>query len=224
MNDPILFNILGILQTTLLKNEHLPFTAMKKEDNSYQPLDGSNIAKVKIMSIACGYGTPGLSYMEIKYYIQYFSCYLGVVFIIWSIPDNIVCKYILIYSTYLIICSSFFIILCTFIIIWGALNIICGSSNIIFGKYYNMLCAFQSIWCTYYHYDDDDRSNIMSCTFSVLFGSLCNPWWRTNNIICSTFFFMMMIFRKLLFGVLVKWVVKPGPGREVWNWKPGFLI
>ena len=71
------------------------------------------------------------------------------------------CKYILIYSTYLIICSSFFIILCTFIIIWGALNIICGSSNIIFGKYYNMLCAFQSIWCTYYHYDDDDRSNIM---------------------------------------------------------------
>ena len=124
------------------------------------------------------------------------------------------CKYILIYSTYLIICSSFFIILCTFIIIWGALNIICGSSNIIFGKYYNMLCAFQSIWCTYYHYDDDDRSNIMPCTSSVLFGSLCNPWWRTNNIICSTFFFMMMIFRKLLFGVLVKWVVKPGPGRE----------
>ena len=54
MNDPILFNILGILQTTLFKNENLPFTAMKKEDNSYQPLDGSNIAKVKIMSIGSG--------------------------------------------------------------------------------------------------------------------------------------------------------------------------
>ena len=138
------------------------------------------------------------------------------------------CKYILIYSTYLIICCSFFIILSTFIIIWGALNITCncGSSNIIFGKYYNMLCAFQSIWCTYYHYDDDDDdgSNIMPCTSSVLFGSLWNPWWRTDNIICSTFFFMMMIFRTLLFGVLVKWVVKLGPGREVWNLKPGFLI
>ena len=124
------------------------------------------------------------------------------------------CKYILIYSTYLIICCSFFIILCTFIIIWGALNIICGSSNIIFGKYYNMLCAFQSIWCTYYHYDDDDRLNIMPCTSSVLFGSLWNPWWRTNNIICNTFFFMMMIFRKLLFRSVGKMggETRAGPG------------
>ena len=88
------------------------------------------------------------------------------------------------------------LVICTFILIWGALNItcICCSSNIIFGKYYKLLCAFQSIWCTYYHYDDDDRSNIMPCTSSVLFGSLCNPWWRTNNyMICSTFFFMVYV-------------------------------
>ena len=109
----------------------------------------------------------------------------GVVFIIWCIPDNMLCKYILTYSTYLIICSNFSIILCTFIIIWGALNII-----------------FVVLRCTYYHYDDDDdHFNIMPCTSSVLFGSLCNPWWRINNIICSTFFFMMIIFRKLIFGI-----------------------
>ena len=80
---------------------------------------------------AITYGTPGLSYVNLFYYMQCSSHHMQCFFIRCCTPLIICAIYYVIYCAFVVICSTFVVISCGFAIICGAYVIIRSDFSII---------------------------------------------------------------------------------------------
>ena len=80
--------------------------------------------------------------------------------------------------------------------------------------------------CNYIQNDMFAYFSSCQCVYNTAFAFLCSVYMFFVRCILFLFLVFSYVYRTgfHLNRVLVKWVVKPGPGREFWNWKPGFCF